>query len=119
MTLTHSFEIQTLLFVWFIAFSLFIFVEFLEILRGISRIKMYGIVEGIFNYHISQWSRNFTFGMLYYFTFNLIHYGDRNTDLNFQIAIMKALGWIVVILLIVEIVLWIPSKNNKCKSAHF
>lgn len=53
---------------WITIFVLLIIVETIEIIRGFLRIKKYGWNKGLFNYHISQWARNFTFGMFYTFT---------------------------------------------------
>ena len=113
MTLSQAFALQSLLIFWFVVFCLFIIVEIFEIFRGISRIKLYGIRKAIFTYHVSQWSRNFTFGMFYYFTFNLINHAHGKHELKFQTHFMTGLGWVVVVLLIVEIVLWVgPKKIN-------
>lgn len=112
MTLSHAFEIKTLILLWFIVLCLFIIVEIFEILRGILRIKLYGIKKALFTYHTSQWARNFTFGMFYYFTLNLIHYAEGKVNLIFQTHVMNVLGWVVLVLLIVEIVLWVIPRNK-------
>ncbi|WP_410798136.1 TDT family transporter [Lysinibacillus telephonicus] len=111
MTLSQTIEFQLLLIFWFVVFCLFIIVEIFEILRGISRVKLYGIRKAIFTYHISQWSRNFTFGMFYYFTFNLINYAEGRYELYFQTKFMYGLGWVVLVLLIVEIVLFLVPRK--------
>src|SRR5690625_8044484 len=53
---------------WLVVFLLVILIESTEVVRAISRIRLYGWNEGIFHYLITQWSRNFTFGMFYAFT---------------------------------------------------
>lgn len=109
MTQSGIFPIQTLMIVWYLAFSLFIVVETIEIIRGIKRIKEYGLKQGILTYHITQWARNFTFGMLYYFTFNLVNRFSEVHPLSFQQSFMICLGWVVFALLIIELLLLINS----------
>jgi len=41
-----------------------------EIARAMKRTRLYGFAEGLLIYDPTQWSRNFTFGMLYAFTLN-------------------------------------------------
>ncbi|MGB8954880.1 MAG: hypothetical protein WCC10_05865 [Tumebacillaceae bacterium] len=54
--------------IWFAVFVLFLFVEGLEVLRAIQRVRRYGWKKGLFTYANTQWSRNFTFGMWLAFT---------------------------------------------------
>lgn len=112
MTMSGVFELNILLIVWYTALCLFIIIEIIEILRAISRIKLYGIRAGIFTYHTSQWARNLTFGMFYYFSYTLINGPGKKEQLNFQNYVMDMLGWIVLILLIVETILWIYPKKK-------
>lgn len=67
MTLTESFSLSGLMFIFVITTILLIFIEIVECIRMIQRIKLYHLRDGILSYHVTQWSRNFTFGM--YFTF--------------------------------------------------
>ena len=57
--------------VWLWVVSMFVVVESIEVLWAVKRIERYGWRRGVFTYHVSQWSRNFTFGMLYAFTMHL------------------------------------------------
>ncbi|GGA33533.1 hypothetical protein [Psychrobacillus lasiicapitis] len=111
-----SFSLVTILFVWYIVLFLFGIVETAEIIRGIARIQKYGWQKGIFTYHITQWARNFTFGMFYFFTFNLVHtFSSSSKPLSFQNHFLHFLGWIVLILLIVELslfLIFIVTKTN-------
>ncbi|MFS0880152.1 hypothetical protein [Metabacillus niabensis] len=103
MTLSGHFSSFSLSMIWYAAFSLFVFVEFIEVIRGVKRIKDYGLKKGIFTYHVSQWSRNFTFGMFYLFTLRLLeNYSTENT-LLFQKLVLYPLGWIVLLLLLIQI----------------
>lgn len=58
--------------IWFYAFTVLVVVETLEIVRGILRVKSLGWQEGILTYNVTQWARNFTFGMFYAFTWVLV-----------------------------------------------
>lgn len=113
MCMSEVFELSTLLILWFVVFCFFIFIELIEIFRGISRIKLYGMKKGIFTYHTSQWARNLTFGMFYYFTYTLINGAGKMEQLDFQNHVMNVLGWIVLVLLIIETILWIYPKKNR------
>lgn len=112
MTQSRLFENDVLLFVWWVVFSVFVVVEMMEIIRGITRIKKLGWKKGIFTYHISQWARNFTFGMFYYFTYNLVNVIGKDL-LNFQTEVMVGLGWIILIILITEIALLLSTTIHK------
>lgn len=57
--------------VWLWAVAAFVAVEGLELARASARVRVYGWREGLLPYNVSQWSRNFTFGMLYAFTLQL------------------------------------------------
>lgn len=108
MTQSRQFETDMLLVVWWVVFSIFVIVEMIEIIRGINRIKKLGWKKGIFTYHISQWARNFTFGMFYYFTYNLVNMMGKDL-LNFQTEVMYVLGWIILIILVTEIALLLST----------
>ncbi|MDN5869688.1 MAG: hypothetical protein L0H73_03035 [Nitrococcus sp.] len=56
------------LLVWLYVLAMFIVVELIEIARACLRVRALGWREGLFSYHVSQWARNFTFGMFFAFT---------------------------------------------------
>jgi hypothetical protein len=53
---------------WLYVVAAFVLVEAVELVRAGQRLRLYGWRRGVATYHVSQWSRNFTFGMLYAFT---------------------------------------------------
>lgn len=108
---SESFTFHSIIFVWYVVFVLFALVETFEVTRGITRIKKYGWRKGIFTYSISQWARNFTFGMFYFFTANLV-YTYTNESLTLQNHFLKGLGWGVLILLIIQIFLLLNSFSK-------
>lgn len=97
---------------WLVVFVLLIGVEWLEMARAVKRVHSLGWKEGIFTYHISQWSRNFTFGMFYAFTMTM---HDNPYYLNrfypFHEEFLHVWAWIGCLFLIAEIVLWVGSSR--------
>lgn len=65
--LTGAFSPSVILVLLLVTTIFFIGIEIVECLRLFDRYKHYHLRDAIFNYHVTQWSRNFTFGM--YFTF--------------------------------------------------
>lgn len=88
---------------WSIAAFAFAIVESIEVYRLIRRVTRLGISQGILIYDVSQWSRVFTFGMFYAFTFES-HIG---TGLLAQMQALVIQGgiWVTLSLIIAEIVL--------------
>ncbi|MCR8849833.1 hypothetical protein NQ095_15545 [Rossellomorea sp. SC111] len=97
---------------WLFVFFLLIGVEWLEMVRAVKRIQKLGWKKGIFTYHISQWSRNFTFGMFYAFTITM---HDNPYYLNrfypFHEGFLHVWAWIVCLFLIAEVGLWVGSNR--------
>ncbi|ASN06632.1 TDT family transporter [Virgibacillus necropolis] len=98
---------------WVVVFLLLVVIEAIEILRAIVRIKKYGWNKGLFEYNVSQWSRNFTFGMFY--TFSLVmhfnsFYPIPDMLFNFQTSFMAFWAWIVLSALIIQIGIFIKSR---------
>lgn len=60
-----------ILLMWLWSAAMLALVESMEAARLIARVRAYGFGRGVFVYHVSQWSRNFTFGMFYAFTLGL------------------------------------------------
>lgn len=106
---TASMPASIILLLWIWALFWFILVEAIEFCRVIARIREYGIREAIFKYDVSQWSRNFTFGMLYAFTakFSL---AEESVLQPIRSAILMVGPWIVFIFLVYEIILFF--KDN-------
>ena len=93
-------------------YVLLIGVESLEMVRAATRVQKLGWKKGIFTYHISQWSRNFTFGMFYAFTMTM---HDNPYYLNrfypFHEEFLHVWAWIVCLFLLAEIGLWVGSNR--------
>jgi|SRR5690625_1650052 len=115
---TNTFTPSFVTVFWIVIFLILIFVEIIEIMRAVTRIKLYGWNKGIFSYHITQWSRNFTFGMFYAFTI-VMHknpfYIVPNGLYNFQVSFMSVWAWIVLIALLGQIALYVKSRLEKAE----
>lgn len=111
--ISHSIQGDIVFLIWAWVLSWFIIVEFIEVVRAVQRIKKYGWAKGIFQYDVSQWSRNFTFGMLYAFTMNInlsiSALGNHTFFVSVRQFILTYGCWIVLIVLLVEVILYIKS----------
>ncbi|TMU85156.1 hypothetical protein FGG79_14845 [Bacillus sp. BHET2] len=97
---------------WSFVFVLLIGVESLEMVRAVKRIQKLGWKKGIFTYHVSQWSRNFTFGMFYAFTLTM-HDNPYylNAFYDFHRDFLHFWAWIVLLFLLTEMGLWVGSNG--------
>jgi hypothetical protein len=56
---------------WLWVAGMFVLIESIEVARLALRVQAYGWRKGVLTYNVSQWARNFTFGMFYAFTLSL------------------------------------------------
>lgn len=102
--------------VWIITAGLFLAVETIEAVRAVQRTKLYGIRRGLLVYNVSQWSRNFTFGMFYAFTFSLNHVltsTESGIPGGWQVITGVVTSWgqyVVLALLLVEVFLTLRAN---------
>lgn len=99
--------------IWIWVLSWFVIVEIIEICRAVVRVKKHGFAGGLLTYDVSQWSRNFTFGMLYAFTMSFdLSLTSFNTPflINIQDAIIQYGGWVVIFILAFEIFLFFKAN---------
>ena len=107
-------EMIALTWVWVLV--MFVAIELTELARLVARVRAYGWRRGIFTYHVSQWSRNFTFGMFYVFTLRLFAHPPIMPSLglgflrDLQASIIAWGQYVVLILLLIELALFL-SKN--------
>lgn len=101
-----------ILWIWIWVVCWFLLIECAEIFRVFLRIRGLGLVTGIGEYHVTHWSRIFTFCMFYAFTKTFYLRGNpvfvviRNT-------ILDVLPWLVLILLINETLLYVKERLTK------
>lgn len=116
---TNTFSPSFITVFWIVVFVLLILVEIVEIIRIILRVRLYGWNKGIFTYDVTQWSRNFTFGMFY--TFSLVmhlnpYYPIPDKLYHFQEAFMGFWAWIVLLAIIGQIAVYMKTR---IESAYF
>lgn len=115
--ISQTFNSQQLLAFWMIVLSLFLCLETAEIVRGVHRVKVYGVKSGLTVYDSSQWSRVFTFCMFYTFTGKL-HAGTFTQALwveKSQQMVLTYGKWIIALLVIIEISLMVRSMLQQSK----
>lgn len=106
---------KMILIIWLWVLVWFVIVETIEITRALKRVKKYGFIKGIAVYDVTQWSRIFTFGMLYTFTmrFNLKSAGVSNELLfNIKSFILQSGTWVMVIILLIEGILFFTYERK-------
>ncbi|NIK13426.1 hypothetical protein FHR85_002889 [Alkalibacillus almallahensis] len=97
--ISGAFPSYVVVMMWTWALLWFIIVEVIELIRIHERYKQYGLVKGLGQYHVSQWARNFTFGMLYVLT-SLVEVDGLLA--NIQSILIQTLPWLLVLLLVIE-----------------
>ena len=99
---------------WLYVFAIFVAVEVIEVARLATRVRLYGWRRGVFAYRVTQWSRNFTFGMFYAFTLALSQTpafaGEPTWMQAIQGPILAYGPHVVLAFLLVEIALWLDSR---------
>ncbi|GAA0345000.1 hypothetical protein GCM10008967_39300 [Bacillus carboniphilus] len=109
--MTGVFSPQVLVIVWVWTFLLFLLIEGIEIIRGVVRVKRYGWMKGIGTYHVSQWARNFTFGMFFMFSSNVkLELSEYILIKNMYVVTMEILPWLVLLLFVAECALFVKSQ---------
>ncbi|HEX7057296.1 MAG TPA: hypothetical protein VF260_08910, partial [Bacilli bacterium] len=101
--------------IWLWVLFWFVIVESVEIWRIGARTRKYGLAGAIGVYNVTQWSRNFTFGMLYAFTmfFDLgkTRYGGIPFLMRLHEGVLAAGKWVVLFFLVYEIVLFLRAQS--------
>lgn len=99
---------------WCWAVVMLLLVESMELVRAYHRVRNLGWQKGVFTYHVSQWSRNFTFGMFYAFTMVMLESPSYTSSFSgFQHGFLYFWGWIAAIALSYELILWIHSSYKR------
>ncbi len=103
------------LLIWLWAVSWFVLIESVEIFRAVKRVNLHGLAAGLFVYDASQWSRNFTFGMLYAFTLNF-HLSQSAAAGSFLELLHRLMlhyfAWVVFVLLLIEIGIFLRDRMS-------
>jgi hypothetical protein len=93
--------------IWIISATVFLIVELVEIFRLIKRVKRFGFSKGIFIYDVTQWSRIFTFGMFYAFTFR--SYLGMGLLSQIQSLVIHIGIWVILFLITFQFILSIKG----------
>lgn len=108
---TGALPMQMAVLTWIWVATMFLLVEAIEAARLVARQRAYGWRRGIGTYHVSQWARNFTFGMFYAFTLALSSHAAATGDIaRVWGAIVQYGPYPVLALLLVEIALFAISR---------
>ena len=102
-----------ILLIWLWVIAWFILVEAVENIRAVRRVQHHGFAKGLLAYDPTQWSRNFTFGMLYAFTMNFdlgASVAPTSMLLPLQAAILSFGAWVVLCLLLIEIFVFLRDR---------
>lgn len=106
--MTHTVPIGVIIFIWIWTSTLFLLVEGISLVKMVKRIQMGGLLRGVLKYNISQWTRNFTYGMYYAFNLGLDESKlFKNTLLNFVVNYGQ---YMVLIFLMIEIFIFFRNK---------
>ncbi|WP_083402116.1 hypothetical protein [Bacillus sp. MUM 116] len=101
---SHAVSEQGIMVIWLCAAIIFAVVEVIEVYRLIKRIKCYGMKKAILIYDLSQWSRVFTFGMFFTFTYLTVPGFSVLSVIQKQIITIGI--WAVPSLLVLEVCLY-------------
>lgn len=104
---------------WVWVTIVFVVIEAVELARLYARVRAYGWQRGLFSYAVSQWARNFTFGMFYVFNLRLYRSlgvaGSESASLAAVQGFIVAYGqYVVLLLLLFELALF-ASRNIKVR----
>ena len=106
--------------IWLWAIAWFVIVEGVEIARAVKRTRRRGFTDGLLIYDPTQWSRNFTFGMLYAFTMNFDlskNAAAASFLLPLREAVLRYFAWVVLLLLLLEIFVFFRDRLSPGFSA--
>ena len=108
-------------FIWLMAAAMFILVEVMECIRAVKRVRAYGFRKGLGVYHVSQWARNFTFGMFLFFTMKM-NVGKSGVSFDIikdiQAFILSSGPWVVGALFVMECVIFLYQKVEEQYQSH-
>ncbi|CAM2736188.1 Uncharacterised protein [Legionella steigerwaltii] len=116
-TVTHALDDKIILNTWIFATSLLFLVEGMGLIKMYHRIKIVGFIQGIFVYNLSQWTRIFTLGMYYSFSFAL-YKQNVYADIIINTVIMNG-KYIVLIILLFEVFLFLQDKLSNPDNKNY
>lgn len=116
-TVSHALPVLWIGVIWCWVAGAFAVVEGAELARVVARVGKYGWRRGAFTYDVSQWSRNFTFGMFYAFTLAVHQAGldgaEQPALRACQALVLSDGQYVVAMLLLVEIALFLLALLSR------
>lgn len=111
--------------VWRAALLLFITIEAIEFIRMMERGQWRGWRPGLMVYDVTQWTRNFTFGMFYAFSFELYHHLSpiqlQTTAGDAEVALLRLIvdwgQYVVLAILVIETTLFLRARLYRFRPA--
>jgi len=116
LVLTSNFGPEVLLDVWEIALVLFVIIETLEFVRLCEREYSQGLRKGLLVYDVTQWTRNFTYGMFYALSLALYrHLAMASTSAsNFWYSSLRVIvewgQYVVLAFLLIEVAIFLRAR---------
>lgn len=110
--LSHAIPLKMVFWIWVWALVWFVIIELCEIYRAVVRVKTFGLFKGVATYDVSQWARNFTFGMFFAFTMN-VELPSGGFFRGVQAFILSYGAWVILLLLLNELVLFFKGNGKR------
>jgi len=112
--MTHTVPIVVIIFIWIWTSCLFFLVEGISVVKIVKRIQKGGLLRGVLKYNISQWTRNFTYGM--YYAFSLSLFESKLFNNTFLELVVGYGQYIVLIFFMVETFIFFRNKLSNQKN---
>ncbi|MDN5865027.1 MAG: hypothetical protein L0I62_07405 [Gammaproteobacteria bacterium] len=116
LVLTSNFGGDVIFGVWQVALVLFVLIEAIEFIRMSEREHRRGLRPGLLVYDVTQWTRNFTFGMFYAFSLELYQNFSKlhSVESDFWFPLLQAIAhwghYAVLAALVIEITLFLRAR---------
>ncbi len=95
--------------IWVFALLLLLWVEGMEIVRAVLRVRRYGLRKGLGAYAPAQWSRLFTLGMFYFFSREAEKLFDDHAPQMLNVLhewTVYGGAWIIVFIFTAQLLVW-------------
>lgn len=116
LVLTSNFGGDVAFGVWQVALILLVLIESLEFIRMFEREHRRGFRRGLLVYDVTQWTRNFTFGMFYAFSLALYRHFEalRSVESDFWFPLLHFIvNWgqyVVLAILVIEVTIFMRAR---------
>lgn len=124
LVLTSNFSGDVVFGVWQVALVLLVLIESLEFIRLFEREHRRGFRRGLLVYDVTQWTRNFTFGMFYAFSLELYRHFNllRSVESDFWFPLLQFIvhwgQWVVLAILLIEVTIFLRARLLRFHPHH-